>query len=43
MTRLKVYVTKRHWVRVWDKKAPTSDLYAQGLRLPYHIVTSFEF
>ncbi|EQD65520.1 RNA-directed DNA polymerase (Reverse transcriptase), partial [mine drainage metagenome] len=43
LARLKVYVTKRHWVRVWAKKAPTSMLYALGLRLPYHIVTSFEF
>ncbi|EQD28143.1 Group II intron maturase-specific domain protein, partial [mine drainage metagenome] len=43
LARLKVYVTKRHWVRVWAKKAPTSMLYALGLRLPYHIVTSYRF
>ena len=43
LARLKVYVTKRRWVRVWDKKCPTTTLYAEGLRLPYHIVTSFEF
>lgn len=43
LARLTVYVTRRHWVRAWEKKCPTSTLYAEGLRLPYHIVTSFEF
>ncbi len=43
LARLKVYATKRHWVRVWDKRCPTTTLYGAGLRLPYHIVTSFGF
>ena len=42
LDRLKGYGTKCRWVRVWAKRAPTSTLYEMGLRLPYHIVTSFE-
>lgn len=43
MTRLKAYQTKCMWVKVWERDAPTTKLYGLGLRLPYHIVTSFEF
>ena len=43
LNRLKTYHTKCRWVRVWGRDAPTSMLYGMGLRLPYHIVTSFKF
>lgn len=43
VTRLKVYRTMCRYASVWERDAPTSKLYGMGLRLPYHIVTSFEF
>ncbi len=43
LARVKTYQTKCRWVKVWDRDCPTAMLYGLGLRLPYHIVTSFEF
>jgi RNA-directed DNA polymerase len=43
LARLKAYQTKGRWVNVWNRDCPTTMLYRLGLRLPYHIVTSFEF
>lgn len=42
VSRLKAYQTKHLWVKVWDRDCPTTMLYGLGLRLPYHIVTSYK-
>lgn len=42
LSRLKSYQTKSRRVKLWKRDAPTSMLYEMGLRLPYHIVTSFK-
>jgi RNA-directed DNA polymerase len=43
ITRLKAYETESMRVRLWERYCPTSKLYGLGLRVPYHIVTSYEF